>query len=119
MDNPINLLQKCEQFHELWSPKIIAPLNNYFFKLAKFKGEFTWHSHPKTDEAFYVLEGEMQINFEDHSIHLKQGELFIVPKGVRHQPAAENECKVLLIEPKETINTGDTPSYLSNEAEWI
>ena len=103
----INFSKKFEKFSEKWAPKIIARMNDYHFKLVRVEGHFTWHVHEDTDEAFIVLEGELGIDLEDGNIILKQGELFIVPKGVKHKPFAKKECKVLLIEPIGVINTGN------------
>jgi mannose-6-phosphate isomerase-like protein (cupin superfamily) len=104
---PINLEEKLEKFSEQWSPKIIAQLNDYHFKLAKVQGEFVWHDHPETDEVFIVLKGQLDILFRDGKVSLNEGEMFVVPKHVEHKPVAENECYILLIEPAGTVNTGD------------
>jgi mannose-6-phosphate isomerase-like protein (cupin superfamily) len=103
----INIAEKFEQVTEYWEPKIIEQMNDYQFKLAKFKGDFTWHDHKETDEVFFVIEGEMQIDFRDRSVVLKAGEMFVVSKGVEHKPYAKEECKVMLIESAGTVNTGD------------
>jgi len=116
----INLKEKLAKFSEHWSPKIIARMNDYHFKLVKFQGDFVWHSHDHTDEAFIVLEGEMRIDFHDSRVDLKPGEMFVVPKGVEHKPFAENECHIMLVEPAGTTNTGNTPGDLTAEDElWI
>ncbi|MDZ7680477.1 MAG: cupin domain-containing protein [Fodinibius sp.] len=103
----LNFEEKFDLFDEQWSPKVIAEMNDYQFKLAKVEGDFIWHSHEDTDEAFIVLEGDLRIDFRDGSVNLEKGELFVVPKGVEHKPFAENEAKLLLIEPKGVVNTGD------------
>ncbi|WP_028974441.1 cupin domain-containing protein [Spirochaeta cellobiosiphila] len=103
----VNFNQKLGLFKEHWSPKIIAQMNNYHFKLAKLEGDFTWHDHKDTDEVFIVLEGSIRIDFRDQSVDLKEGEMLVVPKGVEHKPYAATEAKVLLIEPAGTVNTGD------------
>ena len=103
----ITLEEKLRKFSEHWSPKIIAQMNDYHFKLVKLQGDFVWHSHPDTDETFIVLDGEMQIDFRDGKVDLKAGEMFVVSKGVEHKPFADKECTVMLIEPAGTINTGD------------
>ena len=103
----INLQEKLAKFSDHWSPKIIAQMNDYHFKLVKFQGDFVWHSHDGTDEVFIVLYGEMSIGFRDVKVELKSGEMFVIPKGVEHKPFAENECKMLLVEPAGTVNTGD------------
>ena len=109
---PINFEEKLLKFSEHWSPKIIAQLNDYHLKLAKVHGEFVWHDHPETDEVFIVVKGQLEILFRDGSVLLKEGEMFVVPKGVEHKPVAENECHILLIEPAGTVNTGDVKDGL-------
>ena len=104
---PTNLQEKLAKFTEHWSPKIIAQMNNYHFKLAKVQGEFTWHDHPETDEVFLVLKGQLEIHFRDGKVTLNEGEMFVVPKGVEHKPVADEECHILLVEPAGTVNTGD------------
>ena len=104
----ISIDEKLSLFREHWSPKIIAEMNDYQFKLVKIQGEFVWHQHDDTDETFIVLEGEMEIEFEDGTVYLKQGEMFVVKKGIQHKPFAKNECKVMIIEPKGVVNTGET-----------
>jgi len=114
----INLKDKLLKFSEHWSPRIIAEMNDYQFKLAKIKGEFVWHDHKDTDEVFIVIEGTMSIEFRDGIVDLGEGELCVVPKGVEHKPYAENECKIMLVEPRGVVNTGDAESEFtaSNEA---
>lgn len=102
----INLQEKFSKISEHWSPKIIAQMNDYHFKLAKVQGEFVWHDHPETDEVFLVMKGRLEIHLRDGKVVLNEGDLYIVPKGVEHKPFAETECQVLLIEPAGTINTG-------------
>jgi mannose-6-phosphate isomerase-like protein (cupin superfamily) len=104
---PINFQEKLAKFSEHWSPKIIAQMNAYHFKIAKIQGEFIWHDHPETDEVFVVLKGQLEIQFRDGSVLLREGELFVVPQGVEHKPVAEEECHILLVEPAGTLNTGD------------
>jgi mannose-6-phosphate isomerase-like protein (cupin superfamily) len=116
----ININDKLNKFSDLWSPRIIAEMNDYQFKLAKVKGEFVWHTHKETDETFIVLNGELFIEFRDKKIKLNKGELYIVPKGVEHKPCAKNECHIMLIEPKGIINTGDKSSKLTSKNEiWV
>lgn len=116
----INLKEKLSKFSEHWSPKIVAQLNDYHFKLAKVQGEFIWHDHPETDEMFLVVKGYLEIHFRDGIVSLNEGELFVVPKGVEHKPVAERECHIMLIEPAGTVNTGDAESdrTASNDV-WI
>ena len=102
----INLAEKLGLIGEQWSPRVVAELNDYQFKVARIEGEFIWHDHPETDEAFLVLEGELRIDFRDGAVLLRQGELFVVPKGVEHKPFAAKEVKLLLIEPRGILNTG-------------
>ena len=95
-------------------------MNDYHFKLARIQGEFVWHSHQETDEVFIVLDGEMRIAFRDAEVELRAGEMFVVPKGVEHRPSAEAECRIMLVEPAGTINTGDAGGDLTvEENEWI
>ena len=103
----INLQEKLTRFSEHWSPKIIAQMNDYHFKLVKVQGEFVWHDHPETDEVFIVLKGQLEIQFRDTKVLLNEGEMFVVPKGTEHKPVAENECHMMLVEPAGTLNTGD------------
>ena len=116
----INLKEKLSKFSDHWSPRIIAEMNDYQFKLVKIKGDFVWHNHDDTDEVFIVLEGEMKIEFKDETVKLKEGEMFVVPKGVEHKPYAEKECKIMLVEPKGVVNTGDAGSDLTAPNDvWI
>ena len=116
----INLEDKLSKFSEHWSPKVIAEMNDYQFKLVKIEGEFVWHDHPDTDEVFIVIEGTMKIEFEDQTIELNEGEMLVVPKGVRHKPYAEEECKVMLVEPRGVVNTGDAEGDLTApNDDWI
>ena len=116
----ININDKLNKFSDLWSPRVIAEMNDYQFKLAKVKGEFVWHSHKETDETFIVLDGELLIEFRDEKIKLNKGELYIVPKGVEHKPYAENECHIMLIEPKGIINTGEKSTKLTSKNDiWV
>jgi len=103
----INLQEKLSKFSEHWSPKIIAQMNDYHFKLAKVQGEFDWHNHPGTDEVFLVVKGKLEIHLRDGIVTLNEGEMYIVPKSVEHKPVAEAECQILLIEPAGTVNTGE------------
>lgn len=116
----INLGEKLALFSEHWSPKIVAKMNDYYFKLVKVEGEFVWHSHPDTDEVFLVVQGEMRIDFRGGAVELKQGELLVVPRGADHRPYAERECQILVIEPEKTINTGDAGGDRTViDLEWI
>lgn len=103
----INFREKLEKISKHWSPRNIAQMNDYHFKLVKIEGEFIWHDHPETDEVFIVLQGQFEILFRDGSVLLKEGEMFVVPKGMEHKPLAEQECHLLLVEPAGTVNTGE------------
>ncbi len=117
---PINFREKLAKFSEHWSPKVIAQMNDYQFKLARIQGEFVWHSHSETDEVFIVVDGEMSIELRDGRVDLKAGEMFVVPKGVEHKPVAEGECKLMLVEPAGTINTGDAGGEMTAPDDvWI
>ena len=105
--HPIKIEEKLMKFSEHWSPKIIAQMNDYHFKVAKVQGEFVWHDHPDTDEVFLIIKGKLNILFRDGQVTLYEGDLYVVPKGVEHKPYAEEECHILLIEPAGTINTGN------------
>ncbi len=93
---------------ELWSPRVVAEVDDAYVKVARVHGSLAWHSHDDEDELFLVLKGHLRIEMEDTSVELDEGELFVVPKGVRHNPVAERECHLLLIERKSTLHTGST-----------
>ena len=97
----------AEALTEHWSPRVVAELDDSYVKVAKVEGALTWHSHDDEDELFYVLSGSLRIEMEHRSVELKQGDAFVVPKGVRHNPVAERECLVMLIERKTTRHTGN------------
>ena len=103
----INFANKFSLFSEQWSQKVVAEMNDYQFKIARLQGDFIWHAHAATDETFIVLEGQLRIDFRDHHVLVSQGEMVVVPKGVEHKPSAEAEVKLLLIEPRGVVNTGD------------
>ena len=116
----VNIADKFSAFTELWAPRIIARLNDIHFKLVKLQGEFVWHCHDDTDEAFIVWAGSMSIHFRDGEVQLKEGELYVVPKGVEHKTFAENECLVMVVEPAGTLNTGDTGGHLTaQDGVWL
>ena len=102
----INFAEKLGLIDDQWSPRVVAELNDYQFKLVRIEGDFIWHDHPETDEAFLVLDGELRIDFRDGSVLLRPDEMFVVPKGVEHKPFAEREVKLLLVEPRGVLNTG-------------
>ena len=116
----VNFGEKLSKFSEQWTPKVIAEMNDYQFKLVKIEGDFVWHEHDDTDEAFIVIEGSMRIEFEGGSVELEEGEMYVVPKGVRHKPCADSECKVMLVEPRGVVNTGDSDSDMTApNDEWV
>jgi mannose-6-phosphate isomerase-like protein (cupin superfamily) len=111
----IDLLGKIAQIDGHWQPRVVAEMNDYQFKVVKVEGDFQWHRHADTDETFIVLEGELRIDLrgtpsDRSSIVLRAGQMAVVPKGVEHKPRAETEVKLLLIEPRGVVNTGDGPS---------
>lgn len=117
---PINFNEKFALFNEHWSPKVIAEMNDYQFKLVKVEGEFVWHDHKDTDEVFIVLEGELTIAFQDGEVKLSKGEMYVVPKGVEHKPYAESECQIMLIEPRGVVNTGEKSTERTAENDvWL
>jgi len=115
----IDLQHKLGLFSGYWQPKIIAELNDSHVKLVKVQGEFVWHSHAAEDELFLVLHGTLIIRLRDGDLTLTPGQLVVIPKGVEHQPYAEEEVHLLLLEPKSTLNTGDVRSERTVEADWI
>ena len=117
---PISFAQKYGLFAEQWQPKVVAELNDYQFKLVRIEGDFVWHQHPDTDEAFIVLEGELRIDFRDGAVTVKPGEMFVVKKGVEHKPYAAAEVKMMLIEPRGVLNTGTASGERTAENDvWI
>ena len=116
----IDLKEKLERFSDLWSPRVVAELNDYQIKLVRLEGTFTWHDHKDTDEAFIVIEGSLTIEFRDGAVHLEEGELFVVPRGVEHRPRAEQLCKALIVEPRGVVNTGDAGGELTAPGDlWV
>lgn len=103
----INFAQKFALFQDQWAQKVVAEMNDYQFKLARLEGEFIWHTHSDTDETFIVLEGELVIYFRDGEVTVRAGEMYVVKKGIEHKPHAPNEVKLLLIEPRGVLNTGE------------
>jgi mannose-6-phosphate isomerase-like protein (cupin superfamily) len=112
MDNPtssyrpINLAAKLDLIPDHWQPRVVAEMNDYQFKLVRIEGDFLWHDHPETDETFIVIDGTLRIDFRDGFVEIGPGEMYVVPKGVEHKPFALNEVKMMLIEPRGTLNTG-------------
>lgn len=112
----ISLSEKLSLFSELWSPKIIASFNGHDIMVVKVRGAFVWHSHPDTDDFFLVLKGGLVIQMPEGDVTLGPGELYVVPKGVRHCPVAEEETHLLLIEPHGTPNTGERATAVLKSA---
>jgi mannose-6-phosphate isomerase-like protein (cupin superfamily) len=116
----ISLAQKFSLFEEQWKPKVVAEMNDYQFKIVKLAGDFVWHQHSDTDETFIVIDGELRIDFRDGAVKVSGGEMFVVPKGVEHKPYAEREVKLLLIEPRGVLNTGQEAGERTAENDiWI
>lgn len=116
----INLQEKLGKFTEHWSPRVVAAMNDYQFKLVKIAGEFVWHRHADSDEVFIVIEGRMRIDFRDGSVELAAGEMFVVPEGVEHRPVADGECSVMLVERRGVINTGEAGGvYTAANDVWV
>ena len=103
----VDIEEKLSQFEDYWSPKIVGELNGQLVKLAKLKGEFVWHHHENEDELFFVVKGQLTIRLKDQDIQLNEGQFSIIPKGVEHLPVAQEECHVMLFEPKSVLNTGN------------
>jgi mannose-6-phosphate isomerase-like protein (cupin superfamily) len=122
MEGPIaavSLDEKLETIREYWSPGIIGALNGQHVKLAKFKGEFCWHEHADQDEMFLVLKGSIRIRLLDADLHLREGQMAIIPRGTLHMPMAAEEACVLLLEPEGTVNTGGERNPLTRQPGWI
>jgi mannose-6-phosphate isomerase-like protein (cupin superfamily) len=115
MPTAINLENKLKLFSDHWSPKIVSQFNGHDVMVVKVRGEFVWHSHPDTDDFFYVLKGNIVIQMRDGDVRLGPGDLYVVPRGVEHRPVAEDEAHLLLIEPAGTPNTGDAETAVVKE----
>ncbi|MGA8849889.1 MAG: cupin domain-containing protein [Dehalococcoidia bacterium] len=117
----INLSEKFAKLPtDDYAVRLVAKMNNYDFKIVKFKGDFIWHSHPETDETFIIMEGTLVMNFRDRKVEVRAGEMIVIPKGVEHKPSSENGYKALLIEPEGVSNTGDVRSEITIEKfEWV
>lgn len=109
----VNLKDKFSQFSDHWNPKIIGELNGQDVKLAKLKGEFVWHNHTNEDELFYIVKGSLKIDFEDGMRTINEGEMIIIPRGVEHNPIAEEEVWIMLFEPKSIKHTGEIEHELT------
>ena len=108
-----NLAAECAKLRDFWSPKVVGEVNGQLLKVAKLKGQFVWHAHDDEDELFYVVKGRMTIEREGASVHLSEGDFVTIPKGTRHNPVADEECWILLIEPASTKHTGDVVTPLT------
>jgi mannose-6-phosphate isomerase-like protein (cupin superfamily) len=113
VSEPCNIHDVLASVAEHWSPRTVAVVNDYDVRVVKVQGEFTRHRHPETDEFFLVLSGALTIRMDEGDVHLGTGDSYVVPRGRLHQPCADRETTVLLFEPSETVNTGDTPSELT------
>jgi mannose-6-phosphate isomerase-like protein (cupin superfamily) len=119
VQDKVNLADAFKRFDERFSPKIVGCLNDYKLQLSKIEGQFIWHSHPDTDDFFLVVSGELTIQLRDRDVVLGPGELYVVPRGVEHCPRADEETHVLLIEPRDTPNTGDVENELTTTGEEL
>ncbi|MGA2219760.1 MAG: cupin domain-containing protein, partial [Terracidiphilus sp.] len=116
----INFNEKFGLLSEYYSPRVVAEMNDYQFKVVKLKGDFVWHDHKDTDETFLVIDGELRIDFRDGAVRIGAGEMFVVPRSVEHKPYAEDEVKLLLIEPRGVVNTGGAGGELTAPNDvWI
>jgi mannose-6-phosphate isomerase-like protein (cupin superfamily) len=113
MNRPVDIREKLGLFSDHWSPKVVARLNDYEIKLVKLEGEFVWHSHADTDELFLVVAGDLTIRLRDGDVHLREGQLYVVPRGVEHCPVADGEVAAVLIEPAGVVNTGESGGDLT------
>jgi mannose-6-phosphate isomerase-like protein (cupin superfamily) len=113
MSSVVSPMKIANDIQDLWSPKVIGAVDDAYVKVAKVKGTFTWHSHEHEDEFFYVLKGELRIELEQETVLLGEGDVYDVPKGVRHRPAADDECLIMLLERKTTQHTGGEKSDLT------
>lgn len=107
MSNVVSPRQVAAGLTELWSPRVVGEVDDAYIKVAKVHGSLAWHSHENEDELFFILKGRLRIEMESGPVELNEGEIFVVPKGVRHNPVAEQECHLMLIERKSTLHTGD------------
>jgi mannose-6-phosphate isomerase-like protein (cupin superfamily) len=118
--NAVNIEEKFGKIDQFHKYKAIARMNGYLFKLVRMKREFVWHSHEETDEVFIVFSGELKIELRDKTLLLGKGDMVSIPKGVEHRPSADMECRIMLIEPEGTVNTGNAGGALTDgEIEWI
>jgi mannose-6-phosphate isomerase-like protein (cupin superfamily) len=120
-DQPVSFAAKAALLAEQWAPRVVAELNDIQFKVVRIEGDFLWHDHADTDEAFLVLDGVLRIDFRDRQVTVRAGELFVVPRGVEHKPYAEREVRMVLIEPRGVVNTGGLAANERTQANdvWI
>jgi mannose-6-phosphate isomerase-like protein (cupin superfamily) len=118
LEDRVNLEEKLASFEEHWKPRMVAMLNDYKIVVVKVQGDFVWHKHDETDDFFMVLKGHLTIQLRDRDIELDEGEVFVVPRGVEHCPRADREAWLLVIEPEQTINTGDAGGELTTQPQW-
>lgn len=111
----VNLAEKFSRINDHWNPRIIGELNDSYVKAVKFQGEFVWHQHEREDELFLVVAGRFRMCFRDREVTIGPGEFIVVPKGVEHMPVADEECSVILLEPKSTLNTGNVRNERTRE----
>ena len=107
MPTTFDMIWRNAALQEHWSPRVVGEVDDAYIKVARVQGALAWHSHDNEDELFFIPKGRLRIEMEQGSVELREGEMFIVPKGVRHNPVAEEECHLLLIERKSTLHTGD------------
>jgi mannose-6-phosphate isomerase-like protein (cupin superfamily) len=112
----VNLAQKFNGVPDYWNPRIIGELNDSYVKAVKFQGEFVWHHHENEDELFLVVAGKFRMCYRDHEVTIGPGEFVVVPRGVEHKPVADEECHVVLLEPKTTLNTGNVRNERTRES---
>ena len=108
----------AESLTEYWSPRVVAEVDDSYVKVAKVKGTLTWHTHDDEDELFFILKGKLKIEMESGTVELSEGQTFVVPKGVRHNPIAEDECHIMLIERKTTLHTGSDVTEKTRTLEY-
>lgn len=117
MSSVVALKKVAATLDEYWSPRVVGEVDDSYVKVARVKGTLTWHSHDREDELFFVLKGQLRIELENGSVDLQEGDMYIVPKGVRHNPIADDECHILLIERKSTAHTGDVTTDKTRSVE--
>lgn len=111
----VNIESKLSQFSDYWNPRIVGELNGQLVKVVKLSGTFIWHKHVDEDELFYIIKGELKVEFRDKTIAVREGEFLIVPQGIEHRSHAEHEVWAMIFEPASTVNTGDQSGELTRE----